>query len=175
MNKSGLLMVMVLPVFLSGCVIVSESPRRSRAQWSSDQTVMAEIDAASEMMFDDAKAGALADIALRPHLSARAQVHLVSTAMSSLMFDNAKQKVMLVLIDNPYFVSEGKKAVLEHVDEFMFDSARQSVLQALSRRGTLPTEDELNARRHSESPLSQAPAVETEVTVEFTASYGSNL
>jgi hypothetical protein len=162
-----------LSVCLCGCVVVSESPRRP--QWSDDQTVIAEIDAASRLMFDDARAGALMDIASRRHLSARAQVHLVRTAMDSLMFDNAKQKVMLALIDNPYFVNEGKKAVLEQVDEFMFDSSRQSILHALSRRGTLPSEDELNSLMNSQHPLPLQSSVETELTVEFSASYGSSL
>lgn len=176
MRKAGFLWIaLLLSVCLSGCVTVSETPRRSQPLWSNDQTVIAEIDAASNLMFDDAKTRALTDIAARRQLSARAQVYLVRTAMGSLMFDNAKQRVMLVLIDNPYFVREGKKAVLDHVDEFMFDSTRQSILQALSRRGTLPSEDDLLGRMNSQNLPPQAPSIETEVTIDFSVSTGANL
>lgn len=174
MNKFTRTLFFTLPLIcMAGCVVVGSQPVPQPLP--EDKTVIAEIDAAGALMFDDAKARAFSDIATRSFLSADAQVHLVNRAMDSLMFDNAKQQVLLKLIDNPYFVQEGKKAVLDHLDEFMFDSARQAILQAISRRGRIPSAAELTMLHRPENHLPSQTPVETELTVTFESSHGSNL
>lgn len=104
-----------------------------------DDAVMDEIDAVSKLTFDNARLDGFKNIAERPCLPAEAQVYLVKKTMNSLVFENAKMDVLLALIKNPYFLAEGKKAVLKCLDGFTFDSSRQTILEALNRRGSVPS------------------------------------
>jgi hypothetical protein len=123
-------------------------------------SVMAEIDAAAGLTFDDARVRALSAIASREHLSARSQVYLVKKSMKSLSFDDAKRDVLLSLINNPYFVHEGKMTILGNLDGLMFDSGKQQVLAAIDARGVVPTQRQLRQQRqprhqkHDKKPLS---------------------
>jgi hypothetical protein len=175
MLKSGIKVLTFAVLCLAGCNVVVGPGQGPSQPWPEDETTLAEIDAAADLMFDDAKSKAFSDIAARPYLSAAAQVRLVEKAMDSLMFDSGKQQVMLALIKNSWFVREGKTAVLEHLDEFMFDSAKQTILQALNRRGNIPSEAEMRAIHEKRNLLPQKSPVETEVKVEVESSYGAGL
>lgn len=157
---------------LTGCVIVE--PPHEPKPWPQDKTLTAEIDAAANLTFEDTRTRSLGDIASRSFLPAQVQVYLVNTVMRSLTFDADKQQVLLKLIANPYFVQEGKKAILDRLDRFAFDSARQELLQAISDRGRIPSADELRSV-HQPGPRSDAIPVESTLTVEFETSYGTNL
>lgn len=167
--------VFLLVTILTGCVVVSGPEPRPRPQRQFDNTVIDEITAAAALTFEDARTRSLTDIASRPHLSANAQVHLVQTIMRSLVFDSSKEQVLLALINSPYFVREGKQAVLDHIEEFAFDSSRQSILQALHRRGTLPSENEMKALRQSQNVLAVEPVFQSELQVEFETSTVSGM
>lgn len=104
-----------------------------------DSAVTEEIDAVSKLTFDNAKKDGFENIAKRPHLPPEAQAYLVEKTMKTLTFENSKLEVLLALIKNPDFLAEGKKAVLSHLDEFTFDSSKQKILNAINRKGPVPS------------------------------------
>ena len=67
---------------------------------------------------------------------------------------------MLTLIANPDFLAEGKRAILDNLNRLSFDNAKERVLEALNRRGYVPSGDIQNP-------------VETETTVEVEVGYGT--
>lgn len=173
MNKRIMTACLTALFVFTGCIVV-ESPGDRPV--SGDRATISEINAAGRLTFDDAKARTLGDIASRPYLSAAAQVHLAKTAARSLVFDDSKQQVLLKLVNNPYFVAEGKQAVLDNLNKLVFDSSREAILQAISRRGSLPSERELLQQQQSLIPAaSETPAIETQLTIETEAASGRNL
>lgn len=135
-----------------------------------DTATLAEIDAAAGLSFDNGKEKAFTGIASRPYLSAAAQVYLVEKAMRSLSFDDSKRNVLLALVNNPYFLAEGKQAVLENLNALSFDSGKQKVLEAINRRGHVPSEREFYLERQQfHQPESEAVQIET--TVDMQATY----
>lgn len=140
-----------------------------------DTTTLMEIDAAADLSFDSGREKAFIGIASRPELSATAQVYLVKKAMGSLSFDDAKRDVLLALVNNPYFLAEGKQAVLDHLDALVFDSGKQQVLEAINRRGRVPSQREfyLERRYAPEPPKDDSGKIET--TVDMRATYMTEL
>ena len=88
------------------------------------------------------------------------QVYLVDRSLAELSFESSKQSVMMTLINNPCFLAEGKRAIIDNLDAFSFESSKQSILNALNRRGPVP------------SGMVAVP-VETETTVEVEIGYGT--
>lgn len=161
MRKLCALMLVSL-LFLSACSIVIE-PRGGSGGWGTgtreDPSTIAEIDAAADLTFDNAKETVFKNIAARPMLSGRAQKYLIDKSMWSLTFDNAKEAVMLTLIKNPDFLAEGKQAILENLNKLTFDNAKERVLSELNRRGSVPAEDEVEIiiQPQPESRVFQSP------------------
>ena len=126
----------VSAIFASGCVVVvNEETRepRERAHLPADQTI-AEIDAVSKLAFESDRKQGCKRIAQREGLSAKAQVHLVETALGKLAFDNGKEEVLLTLIENPSFCHAAEQAILEDLNRLAFESSKKKILEAISRR-----------------------------------------
>lgn len=178
MRNFGLaVIVTVFVLVLSGCVITvggGDSSQGRHPRRGSDAATLAEIDAAANLTFNDDKEKAFIRIASRPYLSGQAQAYLAQKAMKSLVFDDSKRDVLLALVNNPYFVAEGKEAVLENLDSLAFNSSRNQVLEAINRRGHVPTEWELHRQLEQHPHPTQEPqegAIQMETTVELRAAY----
>lgn len=172
----------VFVLVLSGCVITvgggGDSPQGRHPRRGSDAATLAEIDAASDLTFNDEKEKTFIGIASRPYLSGEAQGYLVQKAMQSLVFDDSKRDVLLALVNNPTFVAEGKQAVLENLDALTFESSKTKVLEAINRRGHVPTEGELHRQLEQHPHPMQEPqegAIQMETTVELRATYATGL
>ncbi len=139
-----------------GCVIAigNSTPRTecgTDCARADDSTVIAEIDAASRLFSDSDKTDVYMAIARRPHLSGKAQNHLVRSAMRNIFSDTSKESVLLAVIENPCFNDAGKKAVLSNLNSLFSDSRKKRVLKAINDREM------------------QLPPVQVETTVEITA------
>jgi hypothetical protein len=132
--RNGLLVVelVVLMLFAGGCdVFVGDEARRARV--GSGATI-AEIDAVGELSFDSERTKGYEHIAAREGLGAAAQVHLVEAVLDKLSFDNAKEQVLLTLIENPGFSSAAEREILERIDGLAFESSKKNILKAISDR-----------------------------------------
>jgi len=132
--KNSLIVVelVVSMLCVGGCVIfVGEETRGHRG--GSDATI-AEIDAVGKLSFDSERKKGYERIAAREGLAATAQVHLTEAVLSKLSFDNAKEQVLLNLIDNPDFCSAAEREILERIDALAFESSKKKVLKAISDR-----------------------------------------
>jgi hypothetical protein len=135
MNRSLLVVgLLVSAICLGGCiVIVDEETRRPRPYRPDDETI-AEIDAVGKLSFDSDRKQGYERIAAREGISAEAQVHLVEAALGKLSFDNAKEDVLLTLIENPDFCSATERTILEKLDKLAFSSSKKGILKAISDR-----------------------------------------
>jgi len=138
MNKS----LLVIGLFLSavcvvGCVVIvnekSRGPDEPEVYIPDDETIV-EIDAVGKLPFDSDRKQGYERIASREGLSAEAQVHLVDAALGKLSFDNAKEEVLLKLIENPDFSREAERTILEKLDKLAFSSSKKKILKAISDR-----------------------------------------
>ncbi len=165
----------VLLLVSAGCsVTVGTGGGSRRGDWPAervaDTATLTEIDAAAGLTFDSDKEKVFIGIASRPYLSAEAQVYLVKKATRSLTFDDAKRDVLLALVNNPYFLAEGKQAVLENLNALTFDSGKRRVMDAINRRGHVPSEREF----YLHMPQYHQPeheAVQIKTTVEMQTTY----
>ena len=139
--KKSLLAVtlMVLAACLAGClVIVDEETRgpKDRPPGPPEPTerTIAEIDAVGKLAFDNDKREGYKRIAARAGISPDAQVYLVEAVFTRLVFDNAKEDVLLTLIGNPSFSEAAEQAILENLDRLPFDNTKQKILRAISAR-----------------------------------------
>jgi hypothetical protein len=137
MKKSLLAIgLFVSAVCAAGCVVVvNEETRepRERTRLPADQSI-AEIDAVSKLAFESDRKQGYKRIAQRQGLSAKAQVHLVETALGKLAFDSGKEEVLLTLIENPGFCHAAEQAILEDLNRLAFESSKKKILEAISRR-----------------------------------------
>ena len=136
--KKSLLAVtlMILAACLAGClVIVDEETRgpKDRPPEPTERTI-AEIDAVSKLTFDSDKREGYKRIAARAGISPDAQVYLVEATFAKLVFDNAKEDVLLTLIGNRSFSEAAEQTILENLDRLPFDNSKQKVLRAISER-----------------------------------------
>ena len=99
----------------------------------SDATI-AEIDAIGKLSFDSERKKGYERIAAREGLAAAAQVYLAEAVLSKLSFDNAKEQVLLTLIENPDFCSAAERELLERIDALAFESSKKKILKAISDR-----------------------------------------
>ena len=132
--RNGLLVVelALLMLFAGGCdVFVGEETRRTR---TSSGATIAEIDAIGKLSFDSERKEGYERIAAREGLGAAAQVHLVEAVLDKLSFDNAKEQVLLTLIENPDFRSAAERKILERIDSLAFESSKKNTLKAMSDR-----------------------------------------
>ena len=127
--------LVLLAVITGGCVIAigSRGHKHPHEYQPHDQEiVISEIDAAGRLFSDSDKADVYKDIAQRPQLSSKAQVHLVNSAFSKLFADSAKEQVLLILIENPCFDDAGKRAVLSKINRLFSDSSKKRILKAFN-------------------------------------------
>ena len=124
--------LVVLMLCAGGCdVFVGDETRRTRA--GSGATI-AEIDAVTRLSFDSERKTGYESIAAREGLGAAAQVHLVEAVLDRLSFDNAKEQVLLTLIENPDFCRAAKREILERIDSLAFESSKKKILKAINDR-----------------------------------------
>jgi hypothetical protein len=137
MNKNLLIVgFFVLAMSLSGCFVIVEEETREpgRPVHHFPDDTIAEIDAVGKLSFDSDREQGYERIAAREGLSAEAQVHLVEAALGRLSFDNAKEDVLLTLIENPDFSRAAERAILEKLDKLAFPSSKNKILKAISDR-----------------------------------------
>ena len=137
MNRSLLVVgLLVSAICLGGCIFIVDEETRGPGRpgtYSPDDTI-AEIDAVGKLSFDSDREQGYERIAARQGLSAEAQVHLVEAALGRLSFDNAKEDVLLTLIENPDFSSDAERTILEKLDKLAFANSKKKILKAISDR-----------------------------------------
>ena len=138
MNRSLLVIGLFLSaVCLAGCVVIvnekSRGPDEPEVYIPDDETIV-EINAVGKLPFDSDRKQGYERIASREGLSPEAQVHLVDAALGKLSFDNAKEEVLLKLIENPDFSREAERTILEKLDKLAFTSSKNKILKAISDR-----------------------------------------
>lgn len=99
-----------------------------------DKAARAEIDAASQLSFENSKLGLYSQIAARPNLGPDAQAHLIEVACQQLSFENNRLQVLLKLIANPSFSPPAKQAILKNLGSLSFENNKQAILEAINRR-----------------------------------------
>ena len=128
--------LIVLVICLGSCVVIVDEETRGPGGpvvYSPDDTI-AEIDAVGKLPFDSDREQGYKRIAARQGLSPGAQVHLVEAALGRLSFDNAKEDVLLTLIENPDFCRAAERTILEKLDKLAFASNKKRILKAISDR-----------------------------------------
>ena len=135
--KNGLIVVglAVSVSCLGGCLFVVSDETHDHGGGSAGATI-AEIDAVGKLSFDSERKKGYERIAERDGLSPRAQVYLVEAAIGKLSFDNAKEEVLLTLIENPDFSNAAEREILESIDRLAFESSKKKILKAISDRKT---------------------------------------
>jgi len=137
MNKSLLVVgLFVSAICLGDCVFIVDEETRGPGGpvvYSTDDTI-AEIDAVGKLPFDSDREQGYKRIAERQGLSPEVQVHLVEAALGRLSFDNAKEGVLLTLIENPDFSSAAERTILEKLDKLAFANSKKKILKAISDR-----------------------------------------
>ncbi len=133
--KNGLIVVglVVSMLCVGGCFLVVSDETHDHGGYSSDGAI-AEIDAIGKLSFDSERQKGYERIARRQGLSPEAQVYLAEAVLKKLSFDNAKEAVLLTLIDNPDFSSAAEEKILEKIDRLAFENSKQKVLKAISDR-----------------------------------------
>ena len=138
MNRSLLVFgLFVSAICIGGCVVIVDDETRGpsgRGVYSPDDGTIAEIDAVGKLPFDSDREQGYKRIAERQGLSPEAQVHLVEAALGRLSFDNAKEGVLLTLIENPDFSSAAERTILEKLDKLAFANSKKKILKAISDR-----------------------------------------
>jgi len=135
MNRRLLVVgLFVSAICLGGCVVIVDEETRGPRPHRPDDDTIAEIDAVGKLSFDSDRKQGYERIAAREGLSAEAQVHLVEEALGRLSFDNAKEDVLLTLIENPDFSRAAELTILEKLDKLAFASSKKKILKAISDR-----------------------------------------
>lgn len=128
---------LVLMAMITGGCIISigsgkhKNPHEQHPHHDPD-IVISEIDAAGRLFSDRDKADVYKDIAQRPQLPSKAQVHLVKETFAKLFADPPKEEVVLLLINNPCFDDAGKKAILSRINRLFSDTSKKRILKAFS-------------------------------------------
>ncbi|MBA4149069.1 MAG: hypothetical protein H0X66_13220 [Verrucomicrobia bacterium] len=127
-----------------GCINIEVAPKQppvvvvpGHILTGEDSMVIAEIDAAFTLNFENDRVRRLSSIAQRPGLSPTVQTYLAARALRNISFDNNKVHVLILLIGNPAFCNAAKQEILTNLKKISFDSNKQSILSALEKRGTL--------------------------------------
>ncbi|MHC4926793.1 MAG: hypothetical protein ACYTER_05600 [Planctomycetota bacterium] len=103
MKKAAFIsMLLIVPILLSGCIIISSNKTQPKESSKTNQTnaTIAEIDAARGLNSDSAKLEIYEVIAKRTNLSSQERIHLIEESEKQLHSDSAKKKVLLVLVNN---------------------------------------------------------------------------
>lgn len=97
---------------------------------------VAEIDAASRLNLDSARAQTLSQLAERPALSTTVQVHLINTAYRCLSFESSKVQVLEKMIARPDFSDATRHAIVSQLNRLSFESNKQELLNRINQRLT---------------------------------------
>ncbi|MBM4029044.1 MAG: hypothetical protein FJ280_27150 [Planctomycetes bacterium] len=129
---SAALVLMTLGV--GGCVVIDAKTEEPCPLSEPDEVTIREIEAVGKLTFDNDRCRGYKNIAERPGLGDRAQVHLVEAAFKRLTFENAKVDVLLTLVHNPCFSPAAKAALLDRLDRLTFESNKRTILEALNKK-----------------------------------------
>ena len=129
-----------------GCINVEVTPKQppvvvvpGHPFTSEDSIAIAEIDAAFSLNFENDRVGRLSAIARRTNLSPTVQTYLATRTLRNISFDNNKVEIVMMLIRNPAFCNAAKQEILANLKRVSFDGNKQTILDALESRGTLPS------------------------------------
>jgi len=106
MKKNLLVLVLILVAAgLAGCISVvshkTEHPVPTALKHPQVDPVIAEIDMVAKLFSESRKGIAYETIARRPGLSPHARVHLIETVRKDSLPQEDKEKIFLVLLQNP--------------------------------------------------------------------------
>ena len=132
-NSLIVLGLVVSALWLGGCVFVVKEETHEHKRVPEGATV-AEIDAVGKLSFDSERKKGYERIAERQGLSPEVQVYLVEAVLDKLSFDNAKEDVLLTLIENPVFSSSAEMEILERIEALAFENSKNKILKAISDR-----------------------------------------
>ena len=131
---------------LCGCITVSTGKgcRREKAApvalppapavTRADETALLEqIRQAATESLETARLHGLQRVAARPDLSPALQVYLVEVGWRVLRFDTSKVTLVRTLAANPALAPQTRQAILQRLDELVFESSRAAVREALGR------------------------------------------
>lgn len=126
----------VVTVWMSGCIVIHTEKREPclPAAVGPEDVTIAEIDAIGKLAFDDNRHSGYNNVAARPDLSDRAQVHLIEAVFKRLAFEDAKVDVLLTLVRNSSFSPVGRAALLERLDRLAFEHNKRKILDALNEQ-----------------------------------------
>jgi hypothetical protein len=99
-----------------------------------EAAMIAEIDAAARLHFENSRQEALGNVAQRAGLAPVAQVHLVNVTYRCLTFESAKLAVLRKLIANPGLSDAARHAILSQLDNLTFEASKQNILRELNQR-----------------------------------------
>ena len=96
--------LVILPVLLSGCIVVSsnktQSPPKECEKTPHTNATIVEIDAVSKLASQSARANIYHAIAERPGLSPQERIHLTKAITTHLASQSDREEVLLVLVNN---------------------------------------------------------------------------
>lgn len=96
--------LVILPILLSGCIIVSsnktQSPPNECEKTPQTNATIAEIDAAGKLISQSAQANLYKAIARRPGLTQQERIHLTNAVTKNLISQSDQEEVLLILINN---------------------------------------------------------------------------
>jgi len=127
--------LVVTAVWMSGCVVIHTEKREPcSAAVGPDDVTIREIDAIGKLAFEDNRHSGYKNIAERPELGDRAQIHLIEAVFKRLAFEDAKVDVLLALVRNPSFSPAAKAVLLERLDRLAFEDNKRKILDALNEQ-----------------------------------------
>ena len=96
--------LVLLPILLSGCIIVSsnktQTPSQECEKAPQTNATIAEIDAAGRLISQSAQANVYKAIARRPGLTQQERIHLTNAVTKNLISESDKEEVLLILVNN---------------------------------------------------------------------------
>jgi len=128
--------LLLMTVMGTGCIVVHVEKDHSckPAVVEPVETTVQEIDAVSQLGFENDRHHAYKRIASRPGLGDAVQIHLIEAVFSNLGFENDKTDVLLTLVGNPCFSPAAEAVLLERIARLGFENDRERILKAIDRR-----------------------------------------
>ncbi|MHC4692485.1 MAG: hypothetical protein ACYS67_07075 [Planctomycetota bacterium] len=136
--KKSLLVLLLFVVWLTGCIFVvkeekTHPPKPDIIYVPADGTIE-EIDVISKLSFESDRLNGYKRIAARQELSDEAQDYLVQAIFDKLSFESSKEVALMTLIENPYFSSAGRHAILSRLERLHFENSKTRILKAINER-----------------------------------------
>jgi hypothetical protein len=103
-RKKTFISLVLLPILLSGCIIISSNktpaPPQECTKTPQTNATIAEIDAAGKLISQSAQANVYKAIAQRPGLTQQERIYLTNAATKHLISESAKEEILLILVNN---------------------------------------------------------------------------